>query len=229
MSPPPNRPLRLGELIAETVRLYGERPGAALGLGAVVAGAYVLVRVTPELVDVLILAFAFTVSYAAAARLTSGDSFPEAWAQVVVRLPVLAILTFVVSVPFALAVGFLVLLIFAVLWLALSGFSIPVTMLEREADGSGLFGRLAHALSRSVGLARIEYFHAAGVAAALVLIYLVFGTLIGSALVGFADNGQVAAVALVQLVLAPFFFLGLSVLYFEQRARLAATAPSEPS
>jgi hypothetical protein len=229
VSPPPNRPLRLGELVAETIRLYGERPGASLGLGAVVAGAFLLARATPELVDVLILAFAFTVSYAAAARLTSGDSFPEAWAQVAVRLPVLAMLTFIVSVPFALAVGFLVLLIFAVLWLALSGFSIPVAMLEREAAGSGAFGRLSHALYRSVQLARTEYLHAAGVAAALVMIYLVFGTLIVGALVGFADNGQVAAGALVQLVLAPFFFLGLSVLYFEQRARVAGTTPAEPS
>jgi hypothetical protein len=61
------------------------------------------------------------------------------------------------------------------------------------------------------------------------MIYLVFGTLIVGALVGFADNGQVAAGALVQLVLAPFFFLGLSVLYFEQRARVAGTTPVEPS
>jgi hypothetical protein len=148
---------------------------------------------------------------------------------VALRLPVLAILTLIVAVPFALAVGFLLLLIFAVLWLALSGFSIPVAMLEREADGSGAFGRLSHALDRSLQLARAEYLHAAGVAAALVLIYLVFGILIGGALTGFADNSETAAVALVQLVLSPFFFLGLSVLYFEQRARVAERAPAEPS
>jgi hypothetical protein len=227
--PPPNRPLKLSELVAETIRLYGDRPAASLGLGAVVAGAFLLAGAAPALLEVLILSLAFTLSYAAAARLASGDSFPEAWAQVALRLPVLAILTLIVAVPFALAVGFLLLLIFAVLWLALSGFSIPVAMLEREADGSGAFGRLSHALDRSLRLARAEYLHAAGVAAALVLIYLVFGILIGGALTGFADNSETAAVALVQLVLSPFFFLGLSVLYFEQRARVAERAPAEPS
>ena len=38
-------------------------------------------------------------------------------------------------------------------------------------------------------------------------------------LAGFADNSQSAAIAIAQIVLAPFFFLGLGVLYFSQRAR----------
>ena len=46
-------------------------------------------------------------------------------------------------------------------------------------------------------------------------------------LVGFADNGRVIAAALVQVVLAPFFFIGLSVLYYEQRARAAVSSPPE--
>jgi hypothetical protein len=45
--------------------------------------------------------------------------------------------------------------------------------------------------------------------------------------VGFADNGQVIATALVQVVLAPFFFIGLSVLYYEQQARAAVSSPPE--
>ena len=52
----------------------------------------------------------------------------------------------------------------------------------------------------------------------------VLGTLIGVSLIGFADNGGIAAAALVQLVLAPFFFLGLCVLYYEQRARAAVSS-----
>lgn len=224
---PPERPLRLGELFAETIRIYGERTRAAFGLGAVVAGAFLLAGVVPSLLEVLVVALAFTAVYGAAARIVSGDSFAEAWAQVGVRAPVLLVLTFVVAVPFALAVGYLVLLVLAVLWLALSGFSIPAAVLEREGNREGTFGRIAYALDRSLRLARTEYLHAAGVVAALVMAYLVFSVLIGTALVGFADNGETVAAALVQLVLAPFFFLGLAVLYYEQRARAAVSSPRE--
>jgi hypothetical protein len=224
---PPQRPLPLGELLAETIRVYGERSRAAFGLGAVVAGAFLLARVVPSLLEVLVVALAFTAVYAAAARIVSGDSFAEAWAQVGVRAPVLLVLTFVVAVPFALAVGYLLLLVLAVLWLALSGFSIPAAMLEREGNRDGVFGRIAYALDRSLRLARAEYLHAAGVVAALVLAYVLFSVLIGAALVGFADNGETIAAALVQVVLAPLFFLGLAVLYYEQRARAAVSSPGE--
>ena len=36
---PPDRPLKLGELLAETVSIYGARVRAALGLGLIYAGA----------------------------------------------------------------------------------------------------------------------------------------------------------------------------------------------
>jgi hypothetical protein len=227
VSPPPDRPLKLGELFAETTRLYGERVWASFGLGVVVAAAFLVASQTPALVDVLVLSVAFTGSYAAAARVVAGDAFAEAWAQVGLRLPVLAVLTFVVAVPFAITVGYLLLLLFAVAWLAFAGFSIPVTMLERDSEAEAWFGRLSYALFRSVRLARVEYLHAAGVAAALVLLYLLVGNLLVAALEGFAENGGLAAVALVQIVMAPFFFLGLSVLYFEQRARAAVSSPRE--
>lgn len=224
---PPDRPLPLGELLAETIRIYGERTRAAFGLGAVVAGAFLLARIVPSLLEVLVVALAFTAVYGAAARIVSGDSFAEAWAQVGVRAPVLLVLTFIVAVPFALAVGYLLLLVLAVLWLALSGFSIPAAMLEREGNRDGIFGRIAYALDRSLRLARTEYLHAAGIVAALVIAYVLFSVLISAALVGFADNGEVVAAALVQVVLAPLFFLGLSVLYYEQRARAAVSSPGE--
>jgi hypothetical protein len=224
---PPERPLRLGELIAETIHIYGARPRAALGLGAVVAGAFLLAQIVPTLLDILLLSLAFTVAYGAAARIVSGDSFGEAVAQVGVRAPVLAVLTLVVSLPFAIGINVLYFVVLAVLWLAVSGFSIPVAMLEREGNQDGVFGRIAYALDRALRLARTEYLHAAGIVAALVIVYFVFGVLIGSALVGFAENGAIAAGVLVRLVLAPLFFLGLAVLYYEQRARAAVSSPRE--
>lgn len=228
---PVERPLRLGELLAETVRLYGERVWAAFGIGLVTAASFVVALQTPAAAAIVILALAFTACYAASARLAAGDGFGQAWAQVGVRLPVLLVLTLVVSVPFALAIFVrtrdpvvaLVFIFFAVSWLVFVGFSIPVTMVERDGDDERWFRRLARSLHRSLALARAEFFHAVGAAAALLLVYALVGPLLARILVGFAENSAPAAFALSQIVLAPFFFLGLAVLYFEQNARAVSS------
>ena len=217
----------LGELLSEAVRIYTQRPWAALGIGLVVGGANLLAAVTPDLLDVLVLAFAFALTFAAAARLVSGDSFVEAWAQVGLRVPVLLVFTFIVAVPAVISLSYLFLFLVAAAWLALLGFSIPVAMLERDPEVKNAFDRIAFSLLRSIRLARVEYLHALGVVAALIIVYLVLGIALAVALVGFADNGQVIATALGQVVLAPFFFIALSVLYYEQRARAAVSSPPE--
>jgi hypothetical protein len=224
---PPDRPLALGELLSETVRIYTQRPWAALGIGLVEGGAYLLAALTPDLLDVLVIALAFTAIFGAAARLVSGDSFAEAWAQVGVRAPVLIVLTFVVAVPTVISLTYLFLFVVAALWVALMGFSIPVAMLERDPDVTNALDRIAFSLLRSIRLARAEYLHALGVVAALIIVYLVLGIGLAVGLVGFADNGRVIAAALVQVILAPFFFIGLSLLYYEQRARAAVSSPPE--
>ena len=221
---PVERPLNLGEVIAETVRVYGDRFRPAIALGVVYAVVYVTVGYVPDVVAIPLLAVAITAAWAAATRLVVGDGLGEAWGQVALRAPALLVFTLVASLPFALAVTQLVLIVFAVAWLALTGFAIPVAVAERpEADGRGLFQRLGFGLQRSIELARAEYFHAVGVIAALVIAYVVFGVLLGGLLVGFAENSGPAAGALVQVVLAPFFFLGLAVLYFDQRARAVSS------
>ena len=216
---PIDRPLALGELLAETARLYGERFWGALGVGGVIAAAFVVALRVPEPVQTGVLVAAITLAYAATARLVSGDTFAEAWGQVAARLPVLVVLGIAVTVPFAVVARYLVLLIAAAAWLGLVGFSIPVAMLERQSEPAGSLWRIGYALRRSLTLARAEYLHAFGVAAALTLVYVLVGTLVASALVGFADSGALAATTLVQVVFGPFFFIGLCVLYFEQTAR----------
>lgn len=223
-----DRPLALSELLAEAVRLYGHRFTAAIGLGLPTGAAFLATLATPLALDIVILAIVFTASFAVAARLTAGDPFWEAWAQTGVRLPTLAVLTVVVAVPFAVAVTQLFLLVPAVAWLGLMGFSIPVAMLEQDPQARNWFERVGFTLSRSVALARVELLHAIGIAAALFLVDVVLGIVLASALVGFADNGREIAVAIAQVILAPLFFLGLSVLYFEQRARALSSRPTNP-
>ena len=127
----------------------------------------------------LILAFAFTATYAAAARLVSGDSFAEAWAQVGLRAPALVVLTFVVAVPAVIALQYLFLFVIGGLWIALMGFSIPAAMLERDPNVKNAFDRIAYSLLRSIQLARAEYLHALGVIAALIMINVVLGFALG--------------------------------------------------
>jgi hypothetical protein len=219
-----DRPLRLGEVLAEAIRIYGARPWAALGVGAFVGAMLLLGALTGHIVGfVAAISVAFTLAFGVSARLVSGDGFREAWAQTIVRSPVLLPLTVVVALPFTLGRIDPLLLLFAVAWLAVSGFSIPVAMLERSPGGDSWFQRLGFSLQRSLHLSRTEYLHALGVAATLVMIYVFFGQLLVALLHGFADNGGLAATALVQIVLAPFFFLGLSVLYFEQKARAVSS------
>jgi hypothetical protein len=218
-----HRPLGLSELLAETIRLYGHRFGAAIGVGLPIGGVFLATLMTPPVVDIVIVAAAFTASYAAAARVAAGDSLAEAWAQAGLRVPTLLVLALVVAVPFALAVTQLYLIVPAVAWLGLMGFSIPVAMLEQDPEAKTWFDRLGYTLSRSFALARSEYLHAVGVSAALVMVYIVLGIVLASTLVGFADNGREIAVAIAQVILAPLFFLGLSVLYFEQKVRAVSS------
>jgi hypothetical protein len=221
------RPLGLGELLAETVRLYGERIRAVLGIGVFLAGTLVAADLTGHIVGfVIVLSLAFTAAYAVAARIVAGDAFLEACAQAGVRTPVLLVLTVVVSVPFVLGRIDPVLVLFAVAWLAFVGFSIPVAMLERDPKSDAWYGRIAFALYRSADLARVEYWHALGIVAAFVVAYLLLAPILAAVLVGFGDNGRFTAFVIANGVIGPFFFLGLSVLYFEQKAR-ALSSPRE--
>jgi hypothetical protein len=171
------------------------------------------------LVAIAIVAPAVTVSYAVATRVALGDSAGEAWAQAGLRAAVLAPLTVIVSVPFVLGIVDVLILFFSVAWLAFVGLAIPVAMVERAPESTSWFGQIGFALTRATDLARIEFLHVLGVSAALVVIYALLGPLLAVLLTGFADNGNLAATVIANGVLGPFFFLGLSVLYFEQRAR----------
>jgi hypothetical protein len=218
----PDRPLALGEIFAETIRLFGARLWPALGLGIVYSVPLAAAALINPALSVAVASFMFVAAFGVATRLVAGDSFAEAWGQVAVRLPTLVILALVVGLPFVLASTWLVLLIFAAFWVGLTGFAVPVALVEQCGEREGRLAPVAYAAERALALARVEFLHAVGVAAALLFVNFLVAIILGGALVGYADNGEIVAGVLSQIVLAPFFFIGLSVLYFEQRARLAA-------
>jgi len=221
------RPLALGELLAETIRLYGERIWSALGIGGLMAGSLVAAVSLGGLGAIAIFTCALTACAAAAARVVAGDSFAEAWAQVASRGPVLLVLAVIVWLPVVLMVTgvFLIGLLPAALWLGFLGFAVPAAAVELPPGRVGPSG-VAIALGRAAALARAAYLHAVGIAAALLLLNLLLDVVLGGALVSFADNSRLAADALAQVVLGPLVLLGLSVLFFEQRVR-ALSSPRQ--
>jgi hypothetical protein len=224
VSAPPSRPLTLGEIFAETIHLYGQRLWSALALGAVYSVSLAAAALVHAALYYFVASLMLVAAYGVATRLVTGDSFGEACAQVAVRIRVLVVLALVVGLPFVLAGSYLLLLVFGAFWLGLTGFAGPVAVVERQDDEPGGFRGVSYALERTLTLARVEYLHAVGVAAALLLVNVLVGVILNVALVGFADNSRLAGSLLAQFVLAPFFFLGLSVLYFEQRARAVTRA-----
>jgi hypothetical protein len=215
---PVERPLLLGEIFAETIRVYGERFWFAFGLGASVAAAIALAAVIRnDLATLAIFTWWFAAVFALAVRYVSGDPVGAALRLVAARAPVLFVLGLIVTLPLSLGIFDPLIGLVAAFWLGLVSFAIPVAVAEEAAGG--FVDRLAHALRRSYELARADYLHAVGVVAAFVIVSGILGRVLVQAFGGFADNGLVAAVLITEGFLLPFLFLGLAVLYFDQRAR----------
>ena len=217
------RPLKLGELLAASMKIYSSRGWAFVPLGAIQGAAIVIVDalnlgsgVAEFAVAVALYALTFTITYALVARLVTGDSLGQAAARTLQAAPALLVLGVVVGVPFALGGTQLVLLVFSALWLGLTSFAIPAALIDAPRDDPG---RVTTALQRTTALARVEYWHAAGIAGALLVIYVVLSIPLAVILAGAADLERIWALAVAQVPLAPFFFIGLTVLYFDQRAR----------
>ena len=208
-APLPPETRTVGQLVAESIRLYGRRFGAALPLGLVVAAADVLGPEVSGAVRVLILVlFAplFTLAYARATTLVL-DIAPPArdWARALVA----GTLAFVPAAAF-----FPWFAIAAVAWLALVGLVVPVAIAERIG--------IAASFRRAVRLARADYVHAAGSLATLVILFAVTRLLLALLLNAQADNTVRAAVGISDVVISPLLFLGAAMLYVDQAARLDA-------
>jgi hypothetical protein len=223
------RPLRLGELLAASARIYSNRGWAFVVLGFLQAGTIVAAEYLRVAGAIGVSALAFALELAVVTRLVSGDAFDAALARAARLWPVLIVLALVVGVPFYVGGGlWFVLLVFSALWLGLTGFAIPAAVVEQPPDTS-VPGRVAHSLRRTTSLARVEYWHAVGVIAALLVIYILLGIVLAIAIHGASGLDQTWALAVSQVPLAPFFFIGLSVLYFDQRARsLESAGPRRP-
>jgi hypothetical protein len=198
----------VGQLVAETLRLYGRRFWASLAIGVPPAVLTIVVASLDGLAAALVSTFGgaliLTLSYLAAV--------------VIAHRPPLALRTFLV----AYALGILVFLPFSVLvrlyvlpglaWLALVGLAVPAALVE------GLGARAA--LRRGFALARADYVHVLGGLATLAIAVVLITLLAAVLLQDLADNTARAAGFIAGTVISPILFLGAALLYEDQSARL---------
>jgi hypothetical protein len=209
--PPPPLPPEtrtVGQLVAETIKLYGERWWAALliGLPAALLSAAAAGFDRAQTLEVVPFAgaLAATASFVGACAVVCGVPL---FSRAALRAFLVGVLIWV-PFPFLAAVFVLP----GLAWLALVGMAVPAALVE------GLGVRAA--LRRGLQLGRADYAHALGGLATLTI--LVFLTQIAAALLlqNYADNSERLAAFLAGLVLSPLLFLGGALLYGDQVARV---------
>jgi hypothetical protein len=200
----------VGQLVAETLKLYGDRFWAVIPLGlplAVVDQLTVGQDVATSIAVFALAAPVFSGAYAYACTVVSGRQAPR-------RNWLLAVGTgSIVFVPAAFLLPWFSLA--AVVWLALFGFVVPAVMIE----GRGLTA----ALRRTVELARSDVVHAVGGLATLVLLYGITQRALLQLLHSQADNTARASILLADVVLAPILFVGAVLLFDNLAARVGTT------
>jgi MFS family permease len=217
--PPPLPPetRTVGQLVAESIRLYGRRfwPSLALGIGPAAVGA--ASSYLPRTPAIVVLS--------AAGALVMGASYTGASVIVSERRPNRRILLTAIGLGFLvyLPVPYLTLLLVlpAVFWLAFVGLSVPALVIE-DLD-------LRSAVRRGVALARADFVHAAGSLATLVIVVFLTGSVMSILVHGGSGQAVRITAFLASLVVTPLLFLGAALLYYDQAARLPGRRPSRPA
>jgi hypothetical protein len=205
--PPPLPPgeRTVGQLVAETIRAYGDNFWRALLLGLPIAASTQLSLGHDANVQTLVLlAFAplIALAYLGAIRLVHGVR-PGRTAFLV------ALLVFVPVPLLERAVVFP-----AVAWLALFGLAPVAATVERLGFRDSLIR------GRKLGTA--DYVHALGSLCALVIVVFVAELTLIVLLRSQGDTGQRIAHVLADVVLSPLLYLGGALLYLDQAARVGS-------
>ena len=193
----------VGQLVAESIRFYGQRFWAVLPLGL----PFVVVDIVgighSVNVQTLLLWAAAPLFCAAFVRASSIvlDGPPTAAA---------ALAALIVFLPFPILLRIYVLP--GIAWFGLLGLAVPAAVAERLP--------LRAALRRGRELGRADLVHSIGGIATLGLVYGVSRYALLVLLHTQGDQTQKAALVLADLVLSPLVFVGAALLYLDQRARV---------
>jgi hypothetical protein len=197
----------VGQLVAESIRFYGDHFLVALGLGvppaalAVVAANvshWTSIILAPTLSGALLSA-----SFVAASVLVLGTRPARG------RLIVTWLVGWLVFAP----VPFLVLafVLPGVWWLAAVGLVVPVLVVEEIP--------LRAAAARALRLARADYLHAFGSILTLGIVVFLTQAVLAFILRGFGGTAVSTAFFLASVVVSPLLFIGTALLYVDQSAR----------
>jgi hypothetical protein len=204
--PPAER--TVGQLVAETVRFYGDHFWAAIGVGVppavlAVIAAHASRRLTLVFAPTLFAAL-LSATFVGAAVLVLRRRPPNG------RLAVAWLMGWVVVAP----VPFLVLgfVLPGVAWLAALGLVIPVLVVEDVAPGA--------ALARAWELARADFVHAFGSLLTLGIVVFLTQVMLAFVLRGFGGTAVSISFFLASIVVSPLLFIGTALLYVDQAARV---------
>jgi hypothetical protein len=204
--PPAER--TIGQLVAESIRFYGEHfwPSLALGLApAVLAVVGKNVSRTAALVLSPTLFGALLSATFVAASVLVLERRP-AWSRLVTTW----LVGWLVFAP----VPFLVLafVIPGVAWLGALGLVVPVLVVEDAP--------LRAAFVRAWQLARADYVHALGSLFTLAVVVFLTQAVLAFVLRGFGGSAVSTAFFLASVVVSPVLFVGAALLYVDQSARV---------
>ena len=216
-APLPPETRTVGQLVAETLRLYGANFWRAIALG-ILPGTLTIVgallpptaryTVTPTLGAAIL-----SISFVGAACIVAGRR-PDTSTLGTAFL--CGLVTFV-PVPFLIVIFVLP----ALAWMAFVMLSVPAAVAEELP--------LRAALARGVQLARVDYVHVLGALATVAILALLSQTMLFLLLRGAGDATLWAASFLASLVVAPLIMLGAALVYEDQKARydvrVKASAP----
>jgi hypothetical protein len=203
--PPEDR--TVGQLVAETVRFYGDRFVRVLGIGVPSAAlALLTAHVTRETWFVLaptVYGMLLSASYVAACALvldrhSGGARLVRAW--------LVGCLVFA-PVPF-LVIAFV---LPALAWLAAVGLVVPVLLGEDLP--------VLESFSRAWRLARADFVHALGSLATLAIVVFLSQSVLAFVLRGVGGAAVDTAFVLANIVISPLLFVGAALLYVDQAAR----------
>jgi hypothetical protein len=207
-APLPPETRTVGQLVAESIRLYGRHfwPSLALGIGPAAVGVIATAVEGPTrfaLVVVLGPAL-FSLSYVGAVVIAAEANGP------LVAAFVAGVVAFL-PIAVARVVVFPGIYIVVLAWFALVGLAVPAVLVEELP--------LQRAFRRGMALGRADFVHALGSLATLVIAIFLTGLVLFFLIQSFGDQALRVAAFLAGLVLAPLFFLGAALLYVDQAAR----------
>jgi hypothetical protein len=205
--PPPLPPedRTVGQLVAESIRGYGQRFWSCLPLGVPLALSDQLAvhldwRAQPFVLWSLTPLFVAAYVWGCRVVLNAAPSWTAAAVGALIWL------------PFPILRGFY--LLPGLAWLAFMGLAVPAAMVERRG--------FRDALVRGRRLALADYLHAFGSLCALAIVAGLASQVLGALLHSQSDTGLRVALFLSDLVLSPLLYLGAALLYVDQSARLVS-------